>query len=78
MDVYSYGVLLCEMCIRECPIPECLDEQLSSMTNKDLRNLVRQCTKKEPEDRPTMQDVVFSLQSLIKPVHWSGIIRQWE
>ena len=69
MDVYSYGVLLCEMCIRECPIPECLDEQLSSMTNKDLRNLVRQCTKKEPEDRPTMQDVVFSLQSLIKPVH---------
>ena len=69
MDVYSYGVLLCEICIRECPIPECLDEQLSSMTNKNLRNLVRQCTKKEPEDRPTMQDVVFSLQSLIKPVH---------
>ena len=67
MDVYSYGVLLCEMCIRECPIPECLDEQLSSMTNKNLRNLVRQCTKKEPEDRPTMQDVVFSLQALIKP-----------
>ena len=70
MDVYSYGVLLCEMCIRELPVPQCLDEQISSMTNnKDLRNLVQQCTKKGPEDRPTMQDVVFSLQSLIKPVH---------
>ena len=67
MDVYSYGVLLCEMCIRELPVPEDLDEQISSMTSKDVRNLVRQCTNKEPENRPTMQDVVFSLQGLIKP-----------
>ena len=67
MDVYSYGVLLCEMCISQLPVPECFDEQISSMTDKDLRNLVRQCTNKEPEDRPIMQEAVFTLQGLIKP-----------
>ena len=56
------------MCIRELPVPERFDEQISSMTKKELRNLVRQCTNKEPVDRPRMKDVVFTLQGLIKPI----------
>ena len=56
------------MCIRELPVPECFDEQISLMTKKELRNLVRQCTNKEPVDRPRMKDVVFTLQGLIKPI----------
>ena len=69
MDVYSYGVLLCEMCIRKLPVPECFDEQISSMTSKDLQSLVRQCTEKEPKNRPSMQDVELTLRG-IKP-SWS-------
>ena len=66
MDVYSYGVLLCEMCIRKLPVPECLDEQISSITNEHFQSLVRRCTDKEPKNRPSMQDVEFTLRG-IKP-----------
>ena len=64
VDVYSFGVLLCEMYIRELPNPECREEQVAFVTNRVLRHLVRRCLGADPETRPTMQDIIDELKHL--------------
>ncbi|CAH3180098.1 unnamed protein product, partial [Porites lobata] len=45
VDVYSFGVLLCEMCIHELPDPRRREQQ------------VRRCLQTDPEARPNMQEI---------------------
>jgi len=65
VDVYSFGVLLCEMCIRELPEPERREEQIALMTNRTFRNLVRRCLQTDPAQRPTMGEINQNLEQLL-------------
>ncbi|KAL9975248.1 hypothetical protein ACROYT_G012385 [Oculina patagonica] len=65
VDVYSFGVLLCEMCIRELPNPERRDQQIVMVENRLLRALIRGCVQTEPEARPKMKEIIEELE---KPV----------
>ena len=58
VDVYSFGVLLCEMCIRELPNPERRDRQVAMVKNKLNRALIRKCLQREPEARPSVQEII--------------------
>ncbi|XP_067050184.1 uncharacterized protein [Acropora muricata] len=60
-DVYSFGVLLCEMCIRELPDPQQIQEQIDLVTNGVLQELVTRCVMRAPDARPTMIDVITEL-----------------
>ncbi|KAJ7388257.1 hypothetical protein OS493_038925 [Desmophyllum pertusum] len=62
IDVYSFGVLLCEMCIRELPDPERRKEQVAVVKNCLLRALIRGCLESEPATRPTMEEIVEELE----------------
>lgn len=62
IDVYSFGVLLCEMCIQEPPEPERRDEQVDKMSNRTLQELVRQCLQTNPDDRPDMTEIIDKLE----------------
>ena len=62
VDVYSFGVLLCEMCIRQLPDPRRLEEQVVFVANGAFRGLVRQCLQREPGVRPTMQEIIDELK----------------
>ncbi|CAH3022281.1 unnamed protein product [Porites evermanni] len=62
VDVYSFGVLLCEMCIRQLPDPQRRGEQLVLVTNGAFRGLVRRCLQREPRARPTMQEIIDELK----------------
>ena len=64
VDVYSFGLLLCEMCVRELPVPEEVHSQISQVTNGALRWLIEQCVKRDPEERPTMSDIIYQLEQL--------------
>ena len=56
--MYSFGVLLCEMCIREMPDPERRNEQVLLMRNGVFRNVVRECLKADPAERPDMARII--------------------
>ncbi|CAH3023375.1 unnamed protein product [Porites evermanni] len=62
VDVYSFGALLCEMCIRQLPDPRRRKEQVVLVTNGVFRGLVRRCLQREPEARPTMQEIIDELK----------------
>ena len=59
MDVFSYGVLLLEMASREMPEgAERRRELLREMGWPAMEGLVRECTREEREERPTMAVVL--------------------
>ena len=62
VDVYSFGALLCEMCIRQLPDPQRRNEQVVLVTNGVFRGLVRRCMQREFGARPTMQEIIDELK----------------
>ena len=63
IDVYSYGILLCEVTLREFPDPATLHEMKAKVKAKhaSLYSLVLSCTETKPEKRPTMSMVLAHL-----------------
>ena len=56
MDVYSFGVLLVEMCIGQLPEvkPEEREAQIKRIYWPAMVSLLRSCIQERPADRPTM------------------------
>ncbi|CAH3178920.1 unnamed protein product, partial [Porites evermanni] len=65
VDVYSFGVLLCEMSIRTPPNPDRRDEQVAMVTDRMFRALIRRCLRQDPQDRPSMEDIIGELEKLV-------------
>ena len=62
MDVYSYGVLLLEMCSRRFPNPEECEALLQRVQQPAMMALIRQCMERELIRRPTMSDIIRQLE----------------
>ena len=62
MDVYSFGVLLCEMFIRDLPDPDRRDEQVARVTNKKFAYLILWCIEEDPMMRPSMGEIIEKLE----------------
>ena len=62
MDVYSYGVLLLEMCSRRFPNPEECEALLQRVQQPAMVALIRQCMEREPMRRLTMSDIIRQLE----------------
>ena len=62
VDVYSFGVLLCEMCIRKLPDPEKRIQQITMVTNRQTRALIRRCLQSDPKTRPNMEEIIKDLK----------------
>ena len=63
MDVYSYGVVVCELIAGEMPVPERYRAMLQQVKGKwpAMHSLIVRCTKRNPLDRPTMADILDEL-----------------
>ena len=57
-DTYSYGLLLVEMCSGSAPQVISLPFLLESITWTEMNNLIRDCVELEPENRPSMDDIL--------------------
>ena len=63
--MYSYGVLLCEMSVREEPNREQLEMQIDMIQilhpHRTISRLVRRCVDQDPGDRPSMDEIIVEL-----------------
>lgn len=73
-DVYSFGLLLCEMCIRELPVPQQIQEQIGLVTNGVLRELIMRCVMRDPEARPAISDVILVLTQQAESLRAQGLV----
>ena len=64
MDIYSFGVLLVEMCTCQFPVPERRAELIDTIVQPRLVQLIRQCLNADRERRPTAAQVVDLLHSM--------------
>ena len=60
VDVYSFGIVMLEVVCREMPVPEKRRALLLTCESrwKVIFDLVRQCTRVSPHDRPTMREIL--------------------
>ena len=66
IDVYSYGILLCEVITCQLPDPQQFWIMLQEVKSKwtFMHDLIVSCTKHSPEDRLTMAQVLDKLNQL--------------
>ena len=64
MDIYSYGVLLIEMCTYEFPVPERRDELITRIRQPRLKELIQQCLSPNKDERPTAAEIIDYFQHL--------------
>ncbi|PFX21667.1 putative serine/threonine-protein kinase [Stylophora pistillata] len=62
IDVYSFGVLLCEMCIQTFPDYQNREHQIALVTDRVLQDLVRQCLRSDPSEGPDITEIVSRLE----------------
>ena len=66
IDVYSFGVLSCEVITRVFPDPRRLAETVRSINRvwPEMYSMVNSCVEYRPESRPTMDEVLTCLNEL--------------
>ena len=62
VDTYSFGVLLIEMLSCQLPTPELRPRLLQEIEWQEMCLLIKTCIQAYPDDRPTMQHIISSLE----------------
>ena len=67
IDVYSYGILLCEVTVEQFPDPDNFQGMLREVSTQWPRifNLINGCTDKSPDERPPMDYILGQLDEAI-------------
>ena len=66
VDVYSYGIVLCEVATSTFPDEQGQFPSMIAHVQREwpqLHQLILVCTKQSPEQRPTMASVLASLEA---------------
>ena len=62
MDTYSFGILLIEMLTRQLPVVQQRVRLLQEIKWREMHKLIEICIQDNPDERPTMQDIISSLE----------------
>ena len=66
MDVYSYGILLCEVMTCQFPERQVFREMLQRVhtQSQPLHSLILSCLNRNPEDRPTIKHIIQQIDAI--------------
>ena len=66
IDVYSYGIVLCEVCTSRFPKAEDYREMILQVQREhpQVYEVIMECTKREPRDQPSMAEVIERLRNM--------------
>ena len=64
MDIYSFGVLLIEMCTSEFPVPEMRPHLIPTIAHAQLVALIRSCLAPDRQQRPCCSVVIERLDAI--------------
>ena len=64
MDVFSFGVLLVEMCAARFPDVSVREQMIQSIEKPWLVTLIRQCTANDKDTRPTVANIIRELNEI--------------
>ena len=66
IDVYSYGIVLCEVCTSRFPKAEDYRNMILQVQRErpQVYELIVECTKRDPSDRPSMAEVILELSKM--------------
>ena len=69
LDVYSYGVLLCEVITSQFPDPDRFADMLQQVESQWplMYNIITSCRQYHPDERPTMTRVLNELNRIPRP-----------
>ena len=71
--MYNYGVLLCEMSIRQEPNREQLEMQIDRIEihhpHPKISLLLRSCVNEDPGNRPSMDEIIEELTDCSRPTY---------
>ena len=67
VDVYSFGVLTCEVITTQFPNPDRFQDMVRQVNHSSpiVHEMITNCTKYHPNERPTMHDILNALDALI-------------
>ena len=63
MDVFSFGVLLGEMCTAKFPDDATRKTMIHSIKERQWVNMIQQCVLQDPAQRPVMSQIIVQLSS---------------
>ena len=62
MDVFSFGVLLVEMCTARFPEASARERLIASIQSREWVGLIRRCIRPDRDDRPSAAEIIAELQ----------------
>ena len=68
MDIFSFGVLLIEMCTAEFPEVSARERLICSIRDAEWVGLIRRCTHQSGDDRPSADQIIAELQQRLENI----------